>query len=166
MIAIGIGSNLGDSFRIIDRVIVCLERLARAESFLSSSIWVSSPVNCPPGSPNFLNAVVLFELKNALTPPELMVELQLLERKFGRSKTDVVNAPRLIDLDLLLFEGLAQQWPGLEVPHPRGHRRLFVLKPLQELVPELIWPGIGKTVSQLIIELDTNETIEKLQTQS
>ena len=61
---------------------------------------------------------------------------------------------------------MAQRWPGLEVPHPRGHRRLFVLKPLQELVPELIWPGIGKSVSQLIDELDTNETIEKLQMES
>ena len=166
MIAIGIGSNLGDSLWIIERVILCLKGLARAESFLSSSVWISSPVNCPPGSPNFLNSVVLFELKNKLTPPELMAELQFLERQFGRSKTDVVNAPRLIDLDLLLFEGMAQQWPGLEVPHPRGHRRLFVLKPLQELVPGLIWPGIGKTVSQLINELDTNETIEKLQMES
>ena len=162
MIAIGIGSNLGDSLCIIERVLLCLERLAQTGSFLSSSIWVSSPVNCPPGSPNFLNSVVLFELKNNLTPPELMAELQFLERKFGRSKTDVVNAPRLIDLDLLLFDGMTQQWPGLQVPHPRGHRRLFVLKPLQELVPRLIWPGIGKSVSQLIIELDTNETIEKL----
>ena len=166
MIAIGIGSNLGNSLSIIERVMLCLERLAQAESFLSSSIWVTSPVNCPPGSPNFLNAVVLFELQNAITPLELMVELQLLERKFGRSKTDVVNAPRLIDLDLLLFEGMAQRWPGLEVPHPRGHRRLFVLKPLQELVPGLIWPGIGKSVSQLINEMDTNETIEKLRMES
>ena len=162
MIAIGIGSNLGDSLHIIERVMLCLERLAQTGSFFSSSIWVSSPVNCPPGSPNFLNSVVLFELKNTLTPPELILELQLLEGKFGRSKTDVVNAPRLIDLDLLLFDGMTQQWPGLQVPHPRGHRRLFVLKPLQELVPGLIWPGIGKSVSQLIVELDTNETIEKL----
>ena len=166
MIAIGIGSNLGNSLRIIERVMPCLERLARAESFLSSSIWVSSPVNCPPGSPNFLNSVVLFELKNNLTPPELMAELQFLERKFGRSKTDVVNAPRLIDLDLLLFEDKSDQWSGLRIPHPRGHERLFVLKPLQELAPGLIWPGIGKTVSQLINELDTNETIEKLQMES
>ena len=64
MVAIGIGSNLGNSLRIIERVMPCLERLARAESFLSSSIWVTSPVNCPPGSPNFLNSVVLFELQN------------------------------------------------------------------------------------------------------
>ena len=166
MIAIGIGSNLGDSLGIIQRVRLCLKGLARAESFLSSSVWISSPVNCPPGSPNFLNSVVLFELKNNLTPPELMAELQFLERKFGRSKTDVVNAPRLIDLDLLLFEDKSDQWSGLQIPHPRGHERLFVLKPLQELVPELIWPGTKKSVSQLISELDTNETIEKLQIQT
>ena len=90
--------------------------------------------------PDFFNAVA--ELRTRLQPLALLRQLQAIENRHGRVRT-VRNAPRTLDLDLLLWSDCTLQTPELTLPHPRMHRRAFVLKPLAELAPDLVLPGHG-----------------------
>jgi 2-amino-4-hydroxy-6-hydroxymethyldihydropteridine diphosphokinase len=158
---IALGSNLGDSRQII------LDTLAQLQSFsdipiLKSSLWKTAPVDCPPGSPKFVNTVVgLVPLKNE-TPLGLLRKLRKLERKFGRRDKKVLNEARPLDLDLIAFGNETHHSPGLILPHPRAHLRRFVLKPLSEIAPELILPGQGKTVVELLAELPADVSAKLL----
>ena len=111
--------------------------------FRRSSLWSSSPVDCPPGSPDFVNAVACFPVTDQLQPETLLQQLLEIERRAGRERGSVRNAPRLLDLDLLLFGSELRDTPSLQLPHPRARRRGFVLAPLLELAPDLVWPGPG-----------------------
>lgn len=158
---IALGSNLGDSRKMI------LEAMARLEDFsaepvLKSSLWQTSPVDCPPDSPKFVNAVVgLIPQKNE-TPESLLKKLQNLEKEFGRTPKKILNEPRPLDLDLIAFGNETRNSPELILPHPRAHLRKFVLQPLNEIAPDLILAGQGKTVLQILDELGSQETIVKL----
>jgi 2-amino-4-hydroxy-6-hydroxymethyldihydropteridine diphosphokinase len=161
MVIVALGSNLGDSRRII------LETMARLQNFsnrpiLKSSLWQTLPVNCPPGSPMFLNAVVGLVPRKGETPESLLEKLRLLEKEFGRQTRKVPNEPRPLDLDLIAFGSETRDTPELVLPHPRAHRRRFVLQPLSEIAPGLILPGRDKTVSQLLAELASEETVTRL----
>jgi 2-amino-4-hydroxy-6-hydroxymethyldihydropteridine diphosphokinase len=158
---IALGSNLGDSRQII------LDAMARLEVFshkpiLKSSLWQTAPVDCPPGSPKFVNAVVV------LIPPEnetslgLLRKLRKLERKFGRRPKKVLNEVRSLDLDLIAFGNETRNSPELTLPHPRAYLRRFVLQPLSEIAPDFILPGQGRTVAELVAGLPPDETITRL----
>ena len=158
---VALGSNLGDSRQIL------LDAMARLRDFsefpvLSSSLWLTSPVDCPPDSPKFLNAVIAFQPRASETPETLLQKLQSLEKEFGRRPKKVLNEPRPLDLDLIMFGNQARQSPDLILPHPRAHLRKFVLCPLNEIAPDLILPGQGKRVSELLANLQTDERIERL----
>jgi 2-amino-4-hydroxy-6-hydroxymethyldihydropteridine diphosphokinase len=158
---IALGSNLGDSRQII------LDAMARLEVFshkpiLKSSLWQTAPVDCPPGSPKFVNAVVV------LIPPEnetslgLLRKLRKLERKFGRRPKKVLNEVRSLDLDLIAFGNETRNSPELTLPHPRAYLRRFVLQPLSEIAPDFILPGHGRTVAELVAGLPPDETVTRL----
>ena len=152
LVIVALGSNLGDSRRIV------LDAMARLQNFsnqpiLKSSLWQTSPVNCPPGSPLFVNAVVGFAPHADETLKSLLEKLRKLEREFGRLPKKVLNEPRLLDLDLIAFGAEMRNTPNLVLPHPRAHLRRFVLQPLSEIAPDLILPGQGKTVLQLLTDL-------------
>lgn len=164
MILVGLGSNRGDCAVILARAMTCLEGFARG-TLRRSSIWRTSPVDCPPGSADFLNAVVAFDGRHALTPEILLYRLKLLERRFGRQETPVRNAPRELDLDLLLFDDEQRNSDQFQLPHPRATDRRFVLAPAAEVAPDLLWPGTGQSIAQLLEELHTDEVVEKLQPQ-
>jgi 2-amino-4-hydroxy-6-hydroxymethyldihydropteridine diphosphokinase len=158
---IALGSNLGDSRRII------LEAMARLQKFsdrplLKSSLWQTSPVNCPPNSPLFVNAVVGFMPQKSETPESLLQKLRALEKEFGRLPKKVLNEPRSLDLDLIAFGTETRNSPELILPHPRAHLRRFVLQPLGEIAPDFILPGQSKTISQLLAELLDEETVTRL----
>jgi 2-amino-4-hydroxy-6-hydroxymethyldihydropteridine diphosphokinase len=158
---VALGSNLGDSQKII------LDALARLQKFsdepaLKSSLWQTSPVNCPPDSPKFVNAVAGFIPPKKETPESLLKKLRELEKEFGRAPKKVLNEPRPLDLDLIAFGNETRNSPELILPHPRVHERKFVLLPLSEIAPELILPGQEKTVSQLLGELPNNETVRRI----
>ena len=158
---VALGSNLGDSRQIV------LDAMARLQHFsnqpiLKSSLWQTSPVNCPPGSPLFVNAVVGFVPHADETVESLLEKLRKLEKEFGRLPKKVLNEPRLLDLDLIAFGAETRKTPDLVVPHPRVHLRRFVLQPLSEIAPDLILPGRGKTVLQLLTELASGETVTRL----
>jgi 2-amino-4-hydroxy-6-hydroxymethyldihydropteridine diphosphokinase len=161
LVIVALGSNLGDSRRII------LDAMTRLQNFsgqpiLRSSLWQTTPVNCPPGSPLFVNAVVGFAPQKNETPESLLQKLRALEQEFGRRPKKVLNEPRPLDLDLIAFGTETRNSPGLVLPHPRAHLRRFVLQPLSEIAPELILPGQSRTISQLLAGLPDEEMVARL----
>src|SRR5208282_4352327 len=93
------------------------------------------------------------------TPESLLKKLHVLEKEFGLRPRTVLNEPRPLDLDLIAFGAEKRNSPELTLPHPRAHERRFVLQPLSEIAPELILSGQGKTVSELLAGLRSEETI-------
>lgn len=161
MILVGLGSNRGDCAATLAAALTCLESFASGP-VQRSSLWQTSPVDCPPDSGDFLNAVAAFPGRHALTPEALLYRLKLLERRFGRVETPVRNAPRELDLDLLVFAEETRDSAHFQLPHPRATERLFVLAPAAEVAPDLIWPGAGASVAQLLSQLQTNEQARRV----
>ncbi|MGA3372667.1 MAG: 2-amino-4-hydroxy-6-hydroxymethyldihydropteridine diphosphokinase [Terracidiphilus sp.] len=127
-----------------------LESLGRVAR--RSSLYSTAPMGFA-AQPRFVNAVA--ELETALEPRELLDGLLAIEREFGRERAaGFVNGPRTLDLDILLMGELEICEPGLEIPHPRLAERAFVLVPLNEMDSQLLVPGVGKTVVQLLNCLD------------
>lgn len=147
LVLVGLGANLGDIAGSLARAGEALRRLGDG-ALRRSSLWRSAPVDCPPGSPDFLNAVVLLALPDP-DPAALLQRLLEIELEAGRVRSGR-NAPRTLDLDLLLVGDAQIDSVDLALPHPRAHLRGFVLAPAAELVPELVWPGTSRTVRELL----------------
>jgi 2-amino-4-hydroxy-6-hydroxymethyldihydropteridine diphosphokinase len=135
-VAIALGSNLGDRAANISAATAALRELATAgEPFLTASLHDTDPQGCPPDSPRFLNTVI--ELHCGCSDPlELLERTQAIELALGRDPSPVRNAPRVIDIDILLFGETSMKHPKLELPHPRIMERPFVLLPLREIRPD------------------------------
>jgi 2-amino-4-hydroxy-6-hydroxymethyldihydropteridine diphosphokinase len=146
---IAMGSNLGDSLQTLQRAFLRLQDLSTAP-VRQSSFWQTTPVDCPPGSPPFLNAVIEIQPLQRETPESLLEKLQCLEREFGRLPKKILNEARPLDLDLIAFSGEIRQTQQLVLPHPCAHERRFVLQPLSEIAPNLILPGQSETVTELL----------------
>jgi len=158
---VALGSNLGDSAGQIQEAMNWLEGSSSAP-LRRSSLWRTSPVDCPPDSSPFTNAVVELTVPATENPESLLEKLRELEREFGRRPKKVLNEPRPLDLDLIAFGSETRNSPELVLPHPRAHFRRFVLQPLNEIAPELILPGQGKTVAQLLAGLPNDESVTRL----
>jgi len=139
-----------------------MERLQEfsAQPWLKSSLWQTTPVDCPPGSPMFVNAVVGLQPLADETPESLLKKLQALEKEFGREPKKVLNEARPLDLDIIAFGHARRNTQQLMLPHPRAHQRRFVLQPLSEIAPRFILPGQTRTVAQLLEALPPDKTIE------
>jgi 2-amino-4-hydroxy-6-hydroxymethyldihydropteridine diphosphokinase len=135
---IGLGSNLGDRGAELERAFEQIGTLPATALVARSSIYESAPLDAPGG--DYLNAVAL--VRTALAPQVLLAALQAIEHAHGRVRAGP-NAPRTLDLDLLLYDAERIDTPGLVVPHPRLHERAFVLVPLAEIAPTLVIPGCG-----------------------
>jgi len=132
--AIALGSNLGDRHANIAAATQALRDLATpGDPFLTASLYDTEPQDCPPGSPRFLNTVIEMHY-NGHDPLELLKKMQALELALGRERNPVRNAPRIIDIDILLFGDMHLEHPLLTIPHPRIRERPFVLFPLREIV--------------------------------
>ncbi|MDX1953356.1 MAG: 2-amino-4-hydroxy-6-hydroxymethyldihydropteridine diphosphokinase [Verrucomicrobiota bacterium] len=158
---IALGSNIGHSRAILREAAHLLASFS-STPLVASSIWKTTPVDCPPGSPDFFNAVVGIRPVPALSPEELLEKLQEIERAFGRVRKTVLNEARPLDLDILFFRGETKSTQSLILPHPRAHQRKFVLAPLAEIAPELELVD-RKTVSQFLSELKSGEQISRLE---
>jgi 2-amino-4-hydroxy-6-hydroxymethyldihydropteridine diphosphokinase len=161
MAFVALGSNLGDSANLVRRAFDRLQTLS-AQPLLRSSLWRSAPVDCPPGSPPYVNAVAGLRPRTEETPQSLLRQLHVLEEEFGRRRSGVPNEPRLLDLDLIAFGVRTLSLPGLVLPHPRVHLRRFVLQPLAEIAPEFVLPGQIRNAKELLGELSTKEIVERL----
>lgn len=161
LVLVALGSNLGDSTTIVRRAMDRLQGLSN-ESIWRSSLWESAPVDCPPGSPRFVNALVALRPLPGETPESLLGKLQAIERDFGRQPKRVANEPRCLDLDVIAFGSERRGSAELTLPHPRAHRRRFVLEPLAEIAPALILPGQIQPVAQLLVALGGDEVVRRL----
>ena len=129
---IGLGANLGDARQTLATAINTLRSSPQIFSLLEAPLYHSDPVDAQ--GPVFINTVVAID--TTLEPLALLELLQSIEQQHGRERP-YQNAPRTLDLDLLLYGDLTINTPRLTVPHPRMHQRAFVLRPLQDLSPEL-----------------------------
>ncbi len=145
---VALGSNLGSSREILINAMARLQEFSTTP-LLQSSLIETAPVDCPPGSPMFLNAIAGLIPHTDETPESLLAKLQALEKEFGRQPKKVLNEARPLDLDLIAFGNETRATPALTLPHPRAHLRQFVLQPLAEIAPDLILPGQTKTVAEL-----------------
>src|SRR4051794_40194807 len=141
--AIALGANLGDRLATLRAAIERIRELGAVIKI--SSVYETDPVGYL-DQPAFYNAVLLLETD--LAPETVMKELLAIEAELGRVRT-FANAPRAIDLDLLLYGGEIRDTPLLTLPHPRMHERAFVLVPLAEIAPNMIHPGLTMTISEL-----------------
>jgi 2-amino-4-hydroxy-6-hydroxymethyldihydropteridine diphosphokinase len=126
----------------------------------ASSLWRSEPLGGDPGQPWYVNAVVELELEG--DPFACLARLRALERAAGRPDLRPRNAPRVLDLDLLLFGRAVVQTAELTLPHPGLGQRRFVLAPLAELAPALVPPGETRSVAELLRDLDDPLRVENL----
>jgi 2-amino-4-hydroxy-6-hydroxymethyldihydropteridine diphosphokinase len=145
--AVAVGSNLGDRAAHVAFAQERLEQLL--ESCRFSTVIETQPVNVQGDQTPFLNAAAVGETR--LTPRQLLAALHALEQARDRQRPRA-NAPRTLDLDVILFGDLTLDEPDLIVPHPRFRERLFVLEPLAEIAPALVDPVTGKTVAQLLAD--------------
>ena len=143
---VGVGSNLGDRARFLEKAKTLVNQLPGTRFLSSSSVYETEPVGGPPQG-KYLNAV--WEIETSLSPHEIKEKLREIEGTLGR-KRSFENAPREMDLDILFYGSQIIDEEGLRIPHPRLHERLFVLEPLTELAPDLRHPVLKKTAKELL----------------
>jgi 2-amino-4-hydroxy-6-hydroxymethyldihydropteridine diphosphokinase len=142
---IGLGSNLSDPGAQILKAYAELGNLLQTRLLSCSSLYRSAPVGYA-DQPDFINAVA--EIETALAPHQLLEALLDMEHRHGRVR-EFRNAPRILDLDILLYDDLTCHEHGLTLPHPRMHERAFVLQPLHEIAPSCIIAGHGSVAACL-----------------
>jgi len=136
---VGLGSNLADPVEQVTHALAALDSLPQTRVLRRSSLYRSAPVGYLE-QPDFINAVA--QLETELAPHALLDALLALEHECGRTR-EFRNAPRTLDLDVLLYDDLVHHEHGLTVPHPQMHLRAFVLQPLLEIAPDCVIPGAG-----------------------
>jgi 2-amino-4-hydroxy-6-hydroxymethyldihydropteridine diphosphokinase len=144
---IGLGANLDDPAAQITQAMDELARLPESRLTARSSLYASAPVGYK-AQPDFINAVV--EIETRLAPRTLLSALLDIEHHHGRNRS-FRNAPRTLDLDLLVYGRARFHEEGLTLPHPRMHERAFVLLPLLEIAPALSIPGLGRADALLAL---------------
>ena len=141
-----LGGNIGDTASVFDRAVASLEQ-GGFEVAARSRNFTTSPVDCLPGTPDFLNAAVT---RFWTHPPRDLLHLtQSIERALGRPEKHSSREARTLDIDIITFGDLVLAEPGLIIPHPRAQQRRFVLEPLLSIAPDLRFPDSGKTPRQL-----------------
>jgi 2-amino-4-hydroxy-6-hydroxymethyldihydropteridine diphosphokinase len=151
------GGNEGDRYLQLQQARTNIEHIC-GQFLLVSSLYETAPWG-KPDQPDFLNQVLLVETK--LGPQALLRAILSIEEKGGRKRT-VKNAPRSIDIDILFYNLLVLEEPGLSIPHPRIADRRFVLEPLNEISPEFIHPVFGKSIHQLLLECKDELAVKKI----
>jgi 2-amino-4-hydroxy-6-hydroxymethyldihydropteridine diphosphokinase len=136
---VGVGSNLDQPEKHVEQALLELDGIAHSRVVKRSSLYRSAPMGFAE-QPDFVNAVA--QLETGISADRLLSELQEIELRHGRERS-FPDAPRSLDLDLLLFGSVETKAPQLTIPHPRMHERAFVLKPLVEIAPAISIPGHG-----------------------
>lgn len=156
MAYIGLGANLGDRLATLQTAMESLLALGQVRSV--SAVYETDPVGFLE-QPAFLNAAV--GLQTLLAPSGLVMALLGIERELGRVRT-FRNAPRTVDLDLLLYGDAVVDSETVTVPHPRLHERAFVLVPLADIAPDIVHPLLGVSVAELRRRLEPEESVRRV----
>ena len=154
-VGLALGSNLGDRLGHLQQAKAYLLGLSVGQWHVASPLYETDPVDCGPGTPKFLNAVMEIEFTGA--PVTLLKKILAYEKAHGRDRTEGKNAARTIDIDILYFGEREMLEENLVIPHPRMAKRRFVLLPLSTIRPDLIVKGCGKTVKMLLGELPAGQ---------
>ncbi|MBX9676743.1 MAG: 2-amino-4-hydroxy-6-hydroxymethyldihydropteridine diphosphokinase [Methylotenera sp.] len=164
---IALGSNLQEPVIQVNNAISALDRLPQTNVVKASSLYLTEPLGYDPEQlktiPDFINAVA--EVSTDLSPLELLKAILSIENEAGRERP-FVNAPRVLDCDLLLYDDVVMHTKELTLPHPRMHLRSFVLLPLAEIAPELTLPSLTLPDGSNVVELVQsylNQGIKKLE---
>ncbi|MBF0324401.1 2-amino-4-hydroxy-6-hydroxymethyldihydropteridine diphosphokinase [Magnetospirillum moscoviense] len=153
IVYLGLGTNLGDRFANLRAAIDALEAVGRVEA--RSKVYETQPLYVTE-QPAFLNMAV--RLSTTLTPPALLAELKRLEAAIGRVAS-VRYGPRLIDLDILLYDDIAHDSPDLVIPHPRLTERHFALIPLADIAASIVHPIHRQTIRTLLDALPADDGV-------
>lgn len=146
-VALMFGGNIGDTAAVFDTAVSKLQE--KGFTVLKrSGIFVTAPVDCVPGTPDFLNQAVLGEWEN--TAEELLALTQKTEQESGRPAEHSSREARTLDIDMITFGDMLINGKNLTVPHPRAQQRRFVLEPLGTIAPGLRFPDSGMTVAELL----------------
>lgn len=141
---IGLGANLGDPLTTLRDAVGALGEHPQTGDWRISPFYRTAPIGSDQAQPDYINAVAV--CRTSLPPESMMQWLLETERHFGRDRSHDVarNAPRMLDLDLLIFDTVMMQSRLLTLPHPRLHQRAFVLRPLLDLLPDTHLPELGR----------------------
>ena len=156
---IALGSNLGDREMNLLRAVAEIGKIPDSRVTGLSSFYETSPVGIT-DQPSFYNAVL--QLSTPFSPQDLLCSLQQIENTVFKRKRLVHWGPRIIDLDLLLYNDLVMQTEELTIPHPAMVERRFVLQPLNDIAPDLLHPVTGLTVSTLLSMLKSKEKVTRI----
>lgn len=156
LVFIALGSNLGNRLANLQCARDLLKKIAVPGSFAQSPVYQTTPVLCPDASPDFYNCCVAFDYTGS--PQQLHSQTLGIEFHLGRSPSMESNAPRIIDVDLLLFGDLTHNDGLLEIPHPRMLHRRFVLEPLCDIAPDVHLPSDQVSVSEHLAHLESSES--------
>jgi len=159
-IFLGLGSNLGDRLGHLQDALAALENRDSITVIRESSYFETEAVG-PVAQPDFLNAAV--EIQTALRPEELLDEVKGMEQTLGRQEGGVRWGPRVIDIDIILWDDMVLDTPRLTIPHKEFRNRAFVLQPLAELAPEAVDPVTGQTVLELAEDKDLCGRIKRVE---
>ncbi len=154
-VTIALGSNLGNRLLHLQEARDLLKNIAAPGEFFQSPVYQTAPHLCPENSPDFYNAVVEFFFIG--TPRKLHNQTQSIEFHLGRMQASESNAPRIIDVDILLMGELVHDDGLLQIPHPRMLDRRFVLEPLSNIRPDAKVPGDRVTIVDHLRHLDNRE---------
>lgn len=158
---VSVGSNLGEKIENCQKGINGLLADGRSVLVKSSSFYRTSPVDYK-DQDWFVNLVV--KIKTSLNPFDLLDKMQGIEKAVGRKTSAVRFGPRVLDLDIIFFDDQVIQTDTLEIPHPRMHKRRFVLKPICDIEPSMMHPLLGKEMRSLLTILqDSEQRVMKIQ---
>lgn len=146
---LSLGSNVGDREEYIEQAVFLLEKIKGVKVTKRSTNYETAAEGKSSRQPPYINAAI--ELTTNLAPEKLLAACQDIEITLGRER-EVEWGPRTIDMDILLFDDLIRSDDVLQIPHPLMHDRMFVLKPLREIAPNLMHPMLEKTIDQLFQE--------------
>ncbi|MGD8837756.1 MAG: 2-amino-4-hydroxy-6-hydroxymethyldihydropteridine diphosphokinase [Desulfobacteraceae bacterium] len=151
---ISIGSNLGDSMQNCCKGIDALCEDGLVELITRSPCYKTAPVDYLMQN-WFINAVLY--VKTRLTPFSLLDKIQSIQKRLGRKSDTVRFGPRILDLDIIFYDDMIIDSPRLVIPHPRMHKRRFVLQPICDIDPSIMHPGLGRNVQDLLTQLVTDD---------
>lgn len=157
-VVISLGSNLGERFANLQGAVAAFADTPNVWVTGVSPVYESQPVDCPPDSEPFLNAVILAD--TTLSAHRLLDRALAIEDAFDRMRSEVKNAPRTLDVDLIMVGDRRSDTEALQLPHPRAHERAFVLQPWFDLEPDAEFPGRGP-ISELLAKVGTDGLVRR-----